>query len=115
MVLSTSFPMAKSSQRSVDKKAWGVWFSDQRIRQRKAGKEGKSTQEVPGRANKKCLEEHTGSAWNRKQEMPGRPHRKCLEQKTRNAWKTTQEVPGMARLGRRRKLSLDIPCSSFVL
>ena len=69
----------------------------------------KGGQERRGRAHRKCLEEPTGNAWNSKWEMPGRAHRKCLEQKTGNAWKTTQEVPGMVRLGRRRKLSLDIP------
>jgi len=71
--------VAKSSQRSVDKKAWGVWFSKQRIRQRRAGKEGKSKQKVLGRENRKCLKEPTGNAWNSKWEVPGRAHRKCLE------------------------------------
>ena len=85
VVPSTSLPVAESGQRSLDKKAWGVRFSEHRIQQRRAGKDRKSRREMPGTADGKCLEQ-TGSAWNSKQEVPGTANWKCLEQQTGNAW-----------------------------
>lgn len=89
MVPSTSLPVAESGQRSLDKKSLG---SQSTGSNRRAGKDRKGKQEMPGIADRKCLEQQTGSAWN-----------------------SRQAVPGMARLGRRRELSLYIPCWIFVL
>ena len=72
MVPGSGPPWAESGQRPVGQKAWGAWFSEQRILQSEEGRKGQ--------------EEQTGNAWNSKQEMPGTANRKHLEQQIGNAW-----------------------------